>query len=134
MGLEQPFTRRDSPKKKIKLWIDAIPDSRLAGAFAEKQTIKEDNFFRLDCQGVTTSTPHRFNLQVQVNFEVPDSSLAMLAPATVAWALVPAEYMWTPQEIKSALKSTVTGWNIPRPGPEGIITELPKKGKGMKKK
>lgn len=84
MGKGQPFTHRDNPKKKILLWIDAIKDDKLLGPWAEGQSTEYDDFFRLDCQCVTTNAALRFNFQVQTNFEVPDTSLRNLALGTVA--------------------------------------------------
>ena len=50
----------------------------------------------LDCQNITTNDSLRFNLQDQVNYWISDSSVAVLAPGTVAWVLVPVKNMWSP--------------------------------------
>lgn len=43
--------------------------------------------------------------------------------------------MWSPDEIKMALKPTVNGWVIPRPGPDSVLEDnLAGKGKKSKKK
>ncbi|KAL1654719.1 hypothetical protein SLS61_002909, partial [Didymella pomorum] len=101
----------------------------------EKSNSGYDDFLRLDCQSVTSDAPLRFNLQVQVNFESPDTSLKHFAPSTVAYTFVPVNAMWSPDEIKMALKPTVNGWVIPRPGPDSVLEDnLAGKGKKSKKK
>jgi hypothetical protein len=98
-------------QKKIKEWIDDIPDNKLDGAFGHR-SIYKDRDYRLDNQGETTHEPRMFNLQVQVNRGCKGTTLARLAPYMVAFCLAPIDGSWTPKQIKDALKATVTGGKV----------------------
>jgi hypothetical protein len=66
---------------------------------------------------------------------VPRHFVENLAPGTVAYALVPVDNMWSPDEIKEALRSSVTGLVIPRPGPDGALEDnLAVKDKKLEKR
>jgi hypothetical protein len=107
---------RGSPTDHIKDFIDSIPDSSLTGAFGDNGTkVYGDIDYRLDMQGYTTAQEGRgikFNLQVQVNYGCRKKSVAKLAPDSVACLLLPVDETWTPQEIRDAVKKTVTGWIV----------------------
>ncbi|KAK8076917.1 hypothetical protein PG996_003087 [Apiospora saccharicola] len=89
--------------KRVKEFIESIPDSKLAGFSKNTGLIYKDNDFRLDMQGMTTGNPQKHNLQVQINKETTVTSLKKAAPATVAMAHVPDDESMTPQQIRDAL-------------------------------
>jgi hypothetical protein len=120
---------------RIKDWIDAIPDNKLDGTYVVERPAYTDKFCRLDCQSIT-SDGTCFNLQVQVNMQCPDTTMAKLKSKSVAWCLAPIENQWTPQQVKNALKESVTGWPVypPRDTPKVEEEKKPEKPVGNKKR
>lgn len=53
-----------------------------------------------------------YNLQVQLNRRCPDTTLAKLAPGTVAICHAPVEKPWSAEEIKEVLAKSVTGFRL----------------------
>ncbi|KAK8855748.1 hypothetical protein PGQ11_011660 [Apiospora arundinis] len=70
-------------KKFILNFIDSIPDEKLQGFRLEPGTLHADDNFRLNMQGLTSST-REYNLQIQINFKVKITSLKIYAPKTIA--------------------------------------------------
>ncbi|KAH7385714.1 hypothetical protein BKA66DRAFT_569551 [Pyrenochaeta sp. MPI-SDFR-AT-0127] len=79
----------NSAPKYIKAWIDEIPDSKLEGGIRDR---------------------------VQVNKGCKHTTLKSAAPKSFAFIEAPIDNPWTVQEIRDALKASVTGWPIYRPG------------------
>jgi len=104
-----------SLKDKLYAWIDDIPDNKLDSCYVSGRPIHTDRTCRLDCQGITSDDPKRFNLQVQVNNSCPDTTMKKLKPKTVAWCLCPIDEPWTAEQTKKHLKASVTGGEIKPP-------------------
>jgi hypothetical protein len=105
-----------SPSRVICDWIDTIPNSKLEGGICDRGTIYDDRNFRLDNQGTITRGPAMYNLQVQVNKNCKLTTFKKQAPKSFAWILAPADDPWSAAEIKAALKASVTGLPLRRPG------------------
>ncbi|KAK5168397.1 uncharacterized protein LTR77_006967 [Saxophila tyrrhenica] len=92
----------------IAAFIEDIPSEKLR-YFPTRQntiynTIYKDTNFRLDMQRMTSHTPPKHNLQVQVNNSVAISALRIAKGQSVAGpALVPNDDSWTPEEIRKEL-------------------------------
>ncbi|KAF2832907.1 hypothetical protein CC86DRAFT_399574 [Ophiobolus disseminans] len=82
--------------KKLKGWIDDIPDNKLNGAYLERGLVFIDKIGRLDCEGLTSDEPKRFNLQVHVHRE----------------GLM---YTFNRLTIKESLKASITGFQATPP-------------------
>jgi hypothetical protein len=80
---------RCSYMKLIKQWIEEIPDSKLEGGIPDGDTAHKDKYMRLDNQRTITMPDGSmyFNLQVQVNYGCPHTTLVKLAPDSVASVL-----------------------------------------------
>jgi hypothetical protein len=105
-------------KKMIKQWIEEIPASKLEGGIPDGDNVYKTTDLRLDNQRTITKADGSkyFNLQVQVNKGCTQSTLAKLAPDSVAMCLAPVKDPWSAAQIKSALLATVTGLPLGRPG------------------
>jgi hypothetical protein len=80
-----------SLKVQLQQWIDDVHDIKLDSTFVEGRPVFIDKSCRLDCQGVTSSEPKHLNLQVQVNNQCDNTTMAKLKPKTIAWCLAPVE-------------------------------------------
>jgi hypothetical protein len=122
---------RGSPESHMHAFIDSIPDSKLIGTFGTPGTnIYRDIDYRLDMQSMTTPAEGeciKFNLQVQVNKGCRKRSVAMLAPGSIAWILLPVDETWSPDKIREELRKSVTGHKL-APVTEGMEVM----GKGRK--
>jgi len=96
-------------KKLIKQWIEEIPNAKLEGGIVDGNTIYKDKFMRLDNQRTITKPDGSkwFNLQVQVNYGCPHSTLVKMAPDSVAMCLAPCEDPWTAAQIKEELVASI---------------------------
>jgi|TARA_R110002003_G_scaffold702_15_gene21220 hypothetical protein len=102
---------RGSYMKLIKQWIEEIPDSKLEGGIPDGDTVHKDKYMRLDNQRTITKPDGSmyFNLQVQVNYGCPHTTLVKLAPDSVAMCLAPVKNPWSAARIKKELLASITG-------------------------
>ena len=126
--------------KALTEFLDNIPDSKLTGISETPGTLWNDENFRLDLQGVSTvsyyilpkliallaslaytrnhwlqmtsGTPKKFNLQVQINKQSPITSLKTLASGgkntTVATVIAPVSPEMSATKLRDALKEART--------------------------
>jgi hypothetical protein len=95
-------------------FVEDLPPAKLEGGFPDGDTVYSDRYLRLDNQRTVTKADgtQYFNLQVQVNKGCPHTTLAKMAPDSVAICLAPVKNPWTAAQIKKALLATVTGMPI----------------------
>ncbi|KAI0260084.1 hypothetical protein BC834DRAFT_902288 [Gloeopeniophorella convolvens] len=88
-----------SLKKALQEFIAEIPAARLTGFPNNPGTIYNDLNFRFDMQGLTRTA---WNLQVQANKNAPNTSVAKVAPASVAAVLVDFTAVFTAEQVRAA--------------------------------
>ncbi|KAK6834433.1 hypothetical protein PG987_009127 [Apiospora arundinis] len=93
-------------KKFILNFIDSIPDEKLQGFRLEPGTLHADDNFRLNMQGLTSSTKE-YNLQIQINFKVKITSLKIYASKTIAGPVFVAQSFVSTSEAEA--KSEAAG-------------------------
>jgi hypothetical protein len=52
---------------------------------------------------MTSDTPPKHNIQVQINYEAGFTTFKRIAPVSVSIALVPSDSSWTAKQIRDAL-------------------------------
>ncbi|RPA96348.1 hypothetical protein L873DRAFT_1791690 [Choiromyces venosus 120613-1] len=88
-------------KNSLIEFIENIPDGKLTGFPMWRGHIWYDNNYRLDMQGMTSGVNKKHNMQIQANRGSRASSIAKLAPRTVAGpVLIGVEDEFTPQEVR----------------------------------
>jgi len=131
----------------MKYFIENIPADKLRGLPRILTNIHNEMDFRLDMQGVSTSSPlrgggkltpikittqkpQRHNLQVQINKACTLSSVKRERPNTVATALVPEDGSWSSLKIKQALVAGIGDrW---RRGSSDVASSSGTSGKGRR--
>ena len=87
-------------KKCFYEFIDLIPDHVLDGIPDTRTTLFRTQDLRLDMQGMTTKTPKRHRLHIQVNGQVSVTTLEALRFETISEVEVLQDDPGTPASIK----------------------------------
>jgi hypothetical protein len=99
-------------KKWIRNWIDDIPDVKLEGGIRDRGKIFSDRSLRVDCQETLRGPNPQYNIQVQVNKGCVHTTVTLMYPDSVAMCLCPVNDPWSAEQIREALKASVTGHKL----------------------
>jgi hypothetical protein len=103
-----------NPVKWIRNWIDDIPDAKFEGGIRDRGNIFKDRSLRVDCQETIRGPEPMYNIQVQVNKGCVHTSVRLAYPDSVAMCICPVNNPWSAEQIREALKASVTGFALPR--------------------
>ncbi|KAH4039499.1 hypothetical protein HBI09_032820 [Parastagonospora nodorum] len=110
-------------RKLLTEWIEDIPDAKLEGGIRDRGTMYSTRDLRIDCQETVRGEKASYNIQVQVNKGCTHTTLKLVKGKTMAFCFAPVVDPWTAEQIRTALKKSVTGFVIKNPGAQDTEKE-----------